>query len=54
MTREALSDLVIVTIRLRARDVARARVVARQRAIRYQQVIRSWVANAAFPSKKGT
>ena len=47
MTRERNLDLVVITLRLRTRDVKAARAVAKTSAIPYQHVIREWVANGA-------
>lgn len=53
MPREkSVEALVLITIRLRASDVAHARVVARRMAIPYQHVIRGWVGQGALRSQR--
>lgn len=53
MPREkSVEALVLITIRLRAKDVEKARSVARQMAIPYQHVIRGWVGQGASRSQR--
>lgn len=42
---QAVTELRLVTIRLRAIDVDHAKVIAERLSIPYQHVVRGWVAN---------